>query len=81
MATTDREQTAVAPKDCTLGSLVWDTKRDVPGQVMGHEGGDRVQLRALNGGREWDAREVRPLTSREELRFHNMAREAARQQS
>ncbi|MEV0926716.1 hypothetical protein AB0I99_16600 [Streptomyces spongiicola] len=37
------------------------------GVVMGHEGPDRVQLRPLSGGREWDAFKVRRLSAREEL--------------
>lgn len=41
---------------------------------MGRYGGDRVQLRAINGGKEWDAFKVRHLTSREELRHRLAAR-------
>jgi hypothetical protein len=40
---------------------------------MGHLGG-RLQLRAVSGGREWDAKQVRPLTSREQLSLHLAAR-------
>jgi hypothetical protein len=76
MATTDREQATLKPEDCELGSAVWDTQRDVPGVVMGHLGG-RLQLRAISGGREWDARHVRRLTSREELSLHLAARNDA----
>lgn len=74
MATTDRDETAVSPKDCELGSLVWDITKDAPGVVMGHCGGNRVQLRPVSGGTEWDAFKVRPLTAREELRARNNAR-------
>jgi hypothetical protein len=77
MATTERDQTAVSPEDCELGSLVWDIAKDLPGVVMGHHGGDRVQLRAVNGGKEWDAFRLRPLTAREELRVRNSARNEA----
>jgi hypothetical protein len=73
MATTDREQATLKPEGYELGSTVWDTKRDVPGVVMGHLGG-RLQLRAVSGGREWDAKQVRPLTSREQLSLHLAAR-------
>ncbi|QJD50697.1 hypothetical protein SEA_ISSMI_51 [Streptomyces phage Issmi] len=74
MATTERDETAVKPEDCELGSLMWDIRKDVPGVVMGHHGGDRVQLRPINGGTEWDAFQVRELTAREELRIRNSAR-------
>lgn len=77
MATTDREQTTLKPGECDLGDVVWDTGKDVPGVVMGHYGGDRVQLRAVEGGREWDARSVRRLTARERLSLHLAARNDA----
>jgi hypothetical protein len=77
MTTTDREQTTLRPEDCEVGATVWDIGKDLPGVVMGHLGGDRVQLRAVSGGREWDARRLRPLTSREELSLHLAARNDA----
>ncbi|WP_420312516.1 hypothetical protein ACOB87_37755 [Streptomyces sp. YS-B37] len=76
MATTDDETATLKPEDCELGSAVWDTKRDLPGVVMGHLGG-RVQLRAVSGGKEWDAKELRKLTGREEMRLHLAARNEA----
>ncbi|MGM9381150.1 hypothetical protein [Streptomyces antibioticus] len=80
MATTDTEQTTLKPQECELGEVVWDKGKSLPGVVMGHLGGDRVQLRAVNGGREWDARSLRPLTARERLSLHLAARnEASRQ--
>ncbi|ATI18991.1 hypothetical protein KGG85_gp51 [Streptomyces phage Tefunt] len=80
MATTNREQATLAPKDCNLGDVVWDVDRDLPGVVMGHHGGDRAQLRAVSGGREWDARSLRPLTARERLSVHLSARNDASRQ-
>ncbi|MET8827074.1 hypothetical protein ABZX40_05890 [Streptomyces sp. NPDC004610] len=80
MATTDTDQTAVPPQDCGLGTLVKDIDRDLVGVVMGHYGSDRVQLRPINGGTEWDAFTVSPLTAREELRVRNAARNAASRQ-
>ncbi|MEV7287137.1 hypothetical protein AB0O01_21640 [Streptomyces sp. NPDC093252] len=80
MATKDSDQTAVPPQDCDLGALVEDIDRDTVGVVMGHYGSDRVQLRPINGGTEWDAFTVRPLTAREELRIRNAARNAASRQ-
>jgi hypothetical protein len=77
MATTDREQTTLEPGECELGDVVWDIGKDVPGVVMGHVGGDRVQLRAVSGGREWDARSVRRITARERLSLHLAARNEA----
>ncbi|AXQ61129.1 hypothetical protein SEA_HANK144_52 [Streptomyces phage Hank144] len=80
MATTDRDQETLAPEECALGSVVWDIGRDLPGVVMGHHGGDRVQLRAIKGGREWEGFKLRSLTGREELSLHLAARnEASRQ--
>ena len=76
MATTDRDTKAVAPECCALDSLVMDMETSRVGVVMGHHGGDRVQLRPLNGGREWDAFRVRRLTPREELSVRNGARNA-----
>jgi hypothetical protein len=76
MATTDSETATLKPEDCELGSTVWDTRRDVPGVVMGHLGG-RVQLRAVAGGKEWDASHLRRLTGREELSLHLAARNDA----
>ncbi|UFD97988.1 hypothetical protein PQC18_gp50 [Streptomyces phage Pablito] len=51
-----------------IGELAKDTGRDTVGVVMGHVG-SYVQLRPINGGREWDAKpdRVRSLTAREEL--------------
>ncbi|MEU0343334.1 hypothetical protein ABZ092_31365 [Streptomyces bobili] len=80
MATTERDQAAVSPDDCELGSLVKDTARNKVGVVMGHYGGDRVQLRPIMGGAEWDAFDVRPLTAREELNARNAARNEATRQ-
>lgn len=77
MATTDREQATLKPEECDLGSEVWDIVKDVPGVVMGHYGGDRVQLRAVSGGLEWDARRVRRLTARERLSLHLAAQNEA----
>jgi hypothetical protein len=77
MATTDSETATLKPEECELGSTVWDTRRDVPGVVMGHVGGGRVQLRAVGGGREWDATQLRRLTAREELSLHLAARNDA----
>ncbi|MEU3147879.1 hypothetical protein [Streptomyces sp. NPDC006999] len=77
MATTDREQTTLEPEECDLGSVVWDTAKDLPGVVMGHHGGDRVQLRPMAGGKEWEARSLRHLTAREWLRLHVAARNDA----
>ncbi|MCH5676345.1 hypothetical protein [Streptomyces gilvus] len=65
MATRETDELAVEPQGCKLKSLVWDIDKDVPGVVMGHHGGDRVQLRAIRGGREWDATRVRRLTGAE----------------
>lgn len=73
MATAESDQTAVPPEDCELGSLVWDMDKDLPGEVVGHLGGDRVQLRALRGGKEWDAFKLRPPTVREEARVRGLA--------
>jgi hypothetical protein len=73
---TENETATLKPEDCELGSAVWDTRRDVPGIVMGHLGG-KVQLRAVAGGREWDATKLRPLTGREELSLHLAARNDA----
>ncbi|MBP5922202.1 hypothetical protein F3K32_18280 [Streptomyces sp. LBUM 1483] len=36
-----------------IGQIVQDTKRNRTGRVMGHEG-PYVQLRPVDGGREWD---------------------------
>ena len=77
MATSERSQATVAPEDCALGSLMKDVTRNKVGVVMGHAGGDRVQLRPVNGGLEWDAFELRCLTAREELSIRNSARNAA----
>ncbi|MFE0964027.1 MULTISPECIES: hypothetical protein [Streptomyces] len=77
MATTDREQATLEPEDCKTGSVVWDIGKDKPGVVMGHLGGDRVQLREVNGGREWDAFRLRNLTAREWLSLHVAARNDA----
>lgn len=77
MAQTDTEQTTLKPQECGLGDVVWDTAKDLPGVVMGHYGGDRVQLRAVEGGREWDARSLRSLTGRERLSLHLAARNEA----
>lgn len=68
MTTTDREQTTMKPEEYPLGDVVWDTGKDVPGVVMEHLGGDRVQLRPILGGKEWDAYVVRPLTQQERMR-------------
>jgi hypothetical protein len=76
MGTTDRAETTVSPEDCELGSLTWDIGRNRPGIVMGHVGGDRVQLRPPTGGLEWDAFKLRPLTASEELTARNNARNA-----
>ncbi len=62
------------PGTCPLGTLIKDIERDKVGVVMGHVGGDRVQLRPVGGGLEWDAFKVRSLTPREELSVRNAAR-------
>ncbi|MFJ4644099.1 hypothetical protein ACIP6Q_11175 [Streptomyces bobili] len=51
-----------------VGVAVHDTQRDRFGLVMGHEG-LYLQVRPLNGGREWDAdpNDLRPLTRPELL--------------
>lgn len=36
-----------------IGEIVRDTAKDLPGKVMGHVG-PRYQLRALQGGKEWE---------------------------
>jgi hypothetical protein len=36
-----------------VGTTARDTRNDKVGRVMGHVGG-RVQLRPVQGGREWD---------------------------
>ncbi|MFE7413174.1 hypothetical protein [Streptomyces laurentii] len=75
MATTEENGTAVAPEDCELGTLMMDIGRGAAGIVMGRDDGVRVQLRPLNGGREWDAYRVRHLTVREELSIRCAARD------
>lgn len=67
MATTDREQRTLEPGELDLGTTVWDIDKDLAGVVMGHHGPGRVQLRALTGGKEWDAFRLRHLTAREWL--------------
>ncbi|MEU7019294.1 hypothetical protein AB0C52_18660 [Streptomyces sp. NPDC048717] len=52
-----------------------DISRGVAGIVMGRDGGVRVQLRPLGGGREWDADRVRHLTPHEELNIRCAARD------
>ncbi|WP_405595364.1 hypothetical protein OG741_04515 [Streptomyces sp. NBC_01410] len=41
------------PAVLEIGTLAVDTRRNKVGRVMGHVG-PRVQLRPLEGGREWD---------------------------
>ncbi|MFF1306824.1 hypothetical protein [Streptomyces sp. NPDC058307] len=82
MATTERHQTAVPPESLELGTLAKDLERNKVGEVMGYLGADRVQLRPISGGTEWDAFKVRPLTAREKLSLHLAARdEAARHET
>ena len=69
MATKEREQTAVPPKSLVVGSFAKDLERNKDGRVMGHLGADRVQLRPIGGGTEWDAFKVRPLTEHEQSRL------------
>lgn len=40
--------------DSPIGSVVWDERRRRAGEVM-EVRGDRVWLRPLGGGREWEA--------------------------
>ncbi|MEU0950013.1 hypothetical protein ABZ379_46285 [Streptomyces canus] len=77
MATTEKDQTAVPPKSLVVGSLAKDLERNKDGLVMGHLGADRVQLRPIGGGTEWDAFQVRPLTEDEETRLHAAPKGAA----
>ncbi|MFD5567539.1 hypothetical protein [Streptomyces cadmiisoli] len=51
-----------------IGELAKDTARGRIGVVMGEVGG-RVQIRPINGGKEWDAMpdDVVPTSGREEL--------------
>ncbi len=51
-----------------IGELAKDTTRGRIGVVMGEVGG-RVQIRPINGGKEWDAMpdDVVPTSTREEL--------------
>ena len=74
MATTETKQRTVAPETCVVGSLLMDIDRNKVGEVMGHHGGDRVQLRPLGGGREWDAFKLRPVTPNERRRAEADAR-------
>lgn len=67
---------AVAPECYALDSLVMDMETSKVGVVMGHHGSDRVQLRPLNGGREWDAFRLRRLTPSEEMSVRDEARNA-----
>ncbi|WP_329315023.1 hypothetical protein [Streptomyces sp. NBC_01262] len=52
-----------------LGTLALDTKTDRVGQVMARQGG-RLYLRAVTGGREWEAEpaDVRSADATDELR-------------
>lgn len=77
MATTEEEQTAVPPKSLVVGSLAKDLERDKDGLVMGHLGANRVQLRPIGGGTEWDAFKVRPLFEDEETGLHPASQDAA----
>ncbi|MGW0861334.1 hypothetical protein [Streptomyces sp. NPDC002611] len=67
MAKTETKETGVPPRSLPIGALAKDLATGRVGVVMGHEGPDRLQLRPLVGGREWDAFVVRRLTAREEL--------------
>ncbi|MFJ9746564.1 hypothetical protein [Streptomyces chartreusis] len=67
MATTNTTGRAVPPRMLSVGTLAKDLANGKVGVVMGHEGPDRVQLRPVSGGREWDAFQVRRLTAREAL--------------
>jgi hypothetical protein len=51
-----------------VGTVVVDEARGRVGEVMDRQG-DRLQLRPLRGGREWDAHpaRVRPATTSERL--------------
>ncbi|RRR84047.1 hypothetical protein [Streptomyces sp. RP5T] len=69
MAPTERDQTAMPPKSLAVGSFAKDLERNKDGRVMGHLGADRVQLRPIGGGTEWDAFKVRPLTESEQSRL------------
>lgn len=44
---------------------------------MGHLGADRVQLRPIGGGTEWDAFKVRPLTEDKATGLHPASQAAA----
>lgn len=77
MATTEKDQTAVPPKSLAVGSFAKDLERNRDSLVMGHLGADRVQLRPISGGTEWDAFKVRPLTEDEETKLHRAAQGAA----
>ncbi|MFE6099735.1 hypothetical protein ACFVQ4_07220 [Streptomyces laurentii] len=78
MASTEEQGTHVAPKDCELGALMMDVRSGAVGIVMGRDDNVRVQLRPLNGGREWDADRVRRPTAREELDIRLGARDEMR---
>jgi hypothetical protein len=59
-----------------VGTWVRDTRRECDAVVMAAIGG-YIQLRGVEGGTEWDvkARNIRPLTAREELRARMSARD------
>ncbi|WTY68662.1 hypothetical protein OG741_19805 [Streptomyces sp. NBC_01410] len=59
---------SVTPAALEIGSLAADTKRNKVGRVMGQVG-PRVQLRPLEGGREWDVapQDIREASSDEAL--------------
>lgn len=67
LATTERAQEATAGSDVPeVGRLAYDLSAKKVGVLMGEWAG-RYMLRPLEGGREWDAVNVRPVTAREEL--------------
>lgn len=63
----------------SIGELAKDTAGKRIGVVMGEIGG-RVQMRPIQGGREWDAKpdDVAALTPREELSARLAARNGNR---
>ncbi|MET9390768.1 MULTISPECIES: hypothetical protein [Streptomyces] len=66
---TEDDDRAGTPSEVpAVGEAVRDTTRDRVGRVMGHEG-PYLQVRPLDGGREWDAdpRHVRTLSQDELL--------------
>jgi hypothetical protein len=77
--TSDPQPRPGAPQpEPAVGAAVRDTRHDRVGVVMGHEG-PYLQLRPLNGGREWDADATRvQLLSPAELLSARVAEANAR---